>query len=93
MNPRCHHCGDTYGAHVHICQAPKAKIMKDTGGPPFPVLRAGVDFLAEDGISLRDYFAAKAMQGLISTGDWDSESDFFATWSYEMADAMLEARK
>lgn len=50
---------------------------------------------SSSGMTLRDYFAAKAMQAF-----WfDPESTFSAKkenaaeWSYAMADAMLEARK
>ena len=46
---------------------------------------------AANGMSLRDYFAAKAMQGQIAT-DWDVSPAEFAEWSYKMADAMLKAR-
>ena len=42
------------------------------------------------GMTLRDYFAAKAMQG-IAKGIEDEVRA--ARWCYEMADAMLEARK
>jgi hypothetical protein len=47
-----------------------------------------------DGMTLRDYFAAKAMQGLLSDPDWRIDLPFSATASaaYKMADAMLEAR-
>ena len=41
------------------------------------------------GISVRDYFAAKAMQNYI--GD-DCTPDAIAKAAYEMADAMLKAR-
>jgi hypothetical protein len=48
------------------------------------------------GMSLRDYFAAKAMQGAMSgcatRGEVIMYSDL-AGLSYEMADAMLKARK
>jgi len=48
------------------------------------------------GMSLRDYFAAKAMQGMIanpsySANDWSKRD--IAIQSYEMADAMLRARE
>lgn len=52
-----------------------------------------------DGMTLRDYFAAQAMQGVIgATGDSDGclnnySEDKVAALSYEMADAMLKARK
>jgi len=50
------------------------------------------------GMTLRDYFAAKAMQGVIST---QSPSDFYkeknqewiAENSYKLADAMLKQRE
>lgn len=53
------------------------------------------------GMSLRDYFAAKAMQSFILRsasgtvfGDGDGVSnDKYAHVAYAMADAMLEARK
>ena len=48
------------------------------------------------GMSLRDYFAAKAMQGLLGR-DLDLEGDpdegVLAEQAYEFADAMLKARQ
>jgi hypothetical protein len=75
--------------------------MSDTtGGPAFP--RAGKEWgdkawteaMAEDGMTLRDYFAAKAMQGLLSDRDWRQDTTFFETAyaAYQQADAMLKAR-
>jgi hypothetical protein len=44
-------------------------------------------------ISLRDYFAAKAMQAILSDGSWHGHTcKTAALESYEMADAMLKAR-
>jgi hypothetical protein len=47
------------------------------------------------GMSLRDYFAAKAMQGLLSDPDWRQDMDFEDTAhaAHLMADAMLKARE
>ena len=54
------------------------------------------------GMTLRDYFAAKAMQGLISCPEWRENagedigmdaSEYTAHTAYEMANAMMEARK
>jgi hypothetical protein len=49
------------------------------------------------GMSLRDYIAAKAMQGFISLLDAsrlsETQSGCIARNSYAVADAMLEARK
>lgn len=55
--------------------------------------------LADSGMRLRDYFAAKAMQAMIGTSH-ESEMRGYAGWreefareSYRYADSMLEARK
>lgn len=45
-----------------------------------------------DDMTIRDYFAAKAMQA-IGVNFNDSEHDFVATVAYKMADAMLRARE
>jgi len=71
----------------------------NTGGPAFPTARVNtVDVDEQDGIqafgagmTLRDYFAAKAMQAVIARGD-DTNRPGMAEWSYAMADAMLKAR-
>ena len=65
--------------------------MLYTGGPAFPVGTAS-------GMSLRDYFAAKAMQEIISNnGDFLGANygspEIIAHAAYHMADAMLEARQ
>ena len=44
------------------------------------------------GMNLRDYFAAKALQGLLAS-DVEASVVEFAVKSYEMADAMMKARK
>jgi hypothetical protein len=53
--------------------------------------------LGETGMSLRDYFAAKAMQGMFAsdTCEWNEEGNWGARAeaAYRMADAMMEARK
>jgi hypothetical protein len=45
----------------------------------------------ETGMTLRDYFAAKVLQGLLASG-LDQPKFEFARKSYEMADEMLKAR-
>lgn len=45
----------------------------------------------QTGMALRDYFAAKAMQGLLAS-DVESSLKLFAAQAYKVADAMLEAR-
>jgi hypothetical protein len=78
--------------------------MKATGGPAFPC-HPGIENPIYDGMTLRDYFAGKAMQTMISYRrtqfgtdnddmvDWDEFFPIIAQEAYAMADAMLEARK
>jgi hypothetical protein len=59
--------------------------------PAFPTYLA--DNMAH-GMSLRDYFAAAAMQGLLSTEYYRGIShDFVAKEGFRVADAMLKARE
>lgn len=46
----------------------------------------------ESGMTLRDYFAAKTMQALISTGKSFEDVRLIAIAAYEMADLMMEKR-
>ena len=64
--------------------------MKDTGGPAFPHSRLGSD---ADGMTLRDWFAGMAMQGLMSARNpiLTKIADI-TEGAYEMADAMLAER-
>jgi len=47
------------------------------------------------GMTLRDYFAAAALQGTLSSCARDESFDLNLgpAWAYQVADAMLEARK
>jgi hypothetical protein len=48
----------------------------------------------DEGMELRDYFAAKAMQGYVSKKLIDGfDEDVISEMSYKIADAMMEARK
>ena len=49
----------------------------------------------EHGLTMRDYFAAKAMMALIAHPDSDGDKppSVFAKTAYVMADAMLKARE
>jgi hypothetical protein len=67
----------------------------DDGGPAFPPPHE-CGYLSQDGMSLRDYFAAKAMQGMLAgvhpiVTDPDPLPKV-ASVAYLMADAMLKAR-
>ena len=67
---------------------------KETGGAAFPT---GTDVFDNDrcrGMTLRDYFAAAAMQGYIAAGvPSDSTYDDLAEKAFKAADSMLEERK
>ena len=45
------------------------------------------------GMTLRDYFAAKAMQGFLATVKVDCPDNLIAEDAYNLADAMLKARE
>ncbi|HCT5877729.1 TPA: hypothetical protein OT180_000710 [Morganella morganii] len=70
-----------------------------TGGSAFPMIGSvayNSDWSIDPGMTLRDYFAAKAMQGLLSDPDAGMLDDDMSRWamlSYKMADAMLRARE
>ena len=53
----------------------------------------GESVRGEKGMDLRDYFAAKAMQGFAADPDWQSGADKAAETAYRWADAMMKARE
>lgn len=65
-----------------------------TGGPAFPFteMRSGEIWEQFAGANLRDYFAAKAMQGLLAGGGDFEKFSHLADDAYAIADAMLAAR-
>ncbi|HHO0144995.1 TPA: hypothetical protein ACRR3W_002506 [Providencia stuartii] len=66
-----------------------------TGGAAFPVPATELHG-TDTGMTLRDYFAAKAMQPMIAYFGEQAFSDYsmneIAEEAYRMADAMLKAR-
>lgn len=78
--------------------------QRNTGGPAFPVNEilnpdGSHERWAEDGMDLRDYFAAKAMATMLggavlpTKADRDEWLPKLAEIAYESADAMLKARE
>ena len=75
-------------------------MSKDTGGPAFPFAATDTsnEHMQAHGMTLRDYFAAKAMQAWLSTFTESrhpaetGNSILVAKSAYAIADAMLEAR-
>ena len=51
--------------------------------------------IEHNGMTLRDYFAAKAMQGMLAacTGWSEAQQERLAKCSYAMADEMMKARE
>ncbi|WP_241624226.1 hypothetical protein [Rosenbergiella epipactidis] len=78
-------------------------MIKETGGPAFPNVPSDPQYEEwDEGMDLRDYLAAKAMQGDLASQnleigifDNDISDDVLigrARVYYRMADAMLKAR-
>lgn len=67
-------------------------MSKNTGGPAFPIASVGLH--GTFGMTLRDYFAAQAMQGICANNRWNStkQVENCARESYCIADAMLAER-
>ena len=75
----------------------------NTGGPAFPAViplehseQQGKDYpnYTEAGMTLRDYFAAKAMQGFCANpANRDALPKEISRGAYTVADAMLKARQ
>ena len=69
------------------------EMLAEDGGSAFPS-KNPVDrefYYILRGMSMRDYFAARAMEGLLT--DFDGDDEELAHRSYMIADAMLEARE
>jgi hypothetical protein len=68
-------------------------MTRDTGGPAFPVMWHNDAAAPDAGMTLRDYFAATALQGMLSC-DFQPQrgADMLAQDAYTMADAMLAER-
>jgi len=77
-----------------------SEFNKPTNPPAFPksdiALDSGQVLYRESGMTLRDYFAAKAMHGTLFHIEKvlkQDEMQGLANMSYRMADAMLKARE
>jgi hypothetical protein len=79
-------------------------MSKDTGGSAFPQTHvlpsldgSSPGWMGYEGMTLRDYFAAKAMQGYIASYSGPDvcspDHDLTAAQAYGYADAMLKARE
>lgn len=78
-------------------------MSKDNGGPAFPTVEANYhnENMRSEGLSIRDYFAAKALNGIIASGNLKQaqtlaaqieQIEQVAMAAYSYADAMLLER-
>lgn len=75
-------------------------MIDKTGGAAFPASwHPDMQFVAQEGMTLRDYFAARAMQGFFSSGTkanmgtrYKEDMEYMAVAFYSMADAMIKVR-
>jgi hypothetical protein len=73
-------------------------MSKDNGGSAFPFGQTSehngqlVNGWGSEGMTLRDYFAAKAMQGVFASNSDYQRYEDIADDAYRMADAMLKVR-
>jgi hypothetical protein len=66
---------------------------KETGGPAFPIDRIAINKeFGSSGMTLRDYFAAQAMQALLIATK-TADGNMIIKDAYNIADAMLKARE
>ena len=74
------------------------------GGPAFPALKYAAveageeagDYASEQGMTLRDWFAGMALQGMLACpydAPWKEDGQKVSQKSYEIADAMLQQRE
>ena len=71
-------------------------MSKNTGGPAFPGLHPSKECTYKDsGMTLRDYFAAKAMQAIVvdTMKATSGDAERAARNAYVIADWMLQARE
>ena len=69
-------------------------MSKDTNAPQaFPYCGVGDELNYSKGMSLHDYFAAAALQGICAAGPGHHmTNDMLALEAYGLADAMIKAR-
>lgn len=72
--------------------------MIDNSEPAFPCTELdgnGNLYQTFFGMTLRDYFAAKALQSMLATPQQftDNTPEIAADWAYKFADAMIDKRR
>lgn len=82
---------------INLAENDEGATGRDNGGPAFPISGWPEAANEHPGMSLRDYFAAQAMQGYLAAGGTIdiARGPLFierAEVCYAIADAMLKAR-
>lgn len=95
-----HDWHDLKQAIADLDEALKAPATSSDGGPAFPTKREALDprsigWHMQEGMTLRDWFAGMALQGLIShvVGVKGGETNDYASRAFQYADAMTAARE
>ena len=87
-------------AAIELSKKLRSEVAEDkTGGPAFPSSSTSMPNthpsfrtkITDGGMTLRDYFAAKALQALIA-GPIEYSDPELAEGAYQIADAMIEER-
>lgn len=94
MSDFCATCGQNFDADARLAKAEQRLAAKEVeeGGHAFPVSYDHMES-GNCGMSLRDYFAAKAMQGFCAASGGLLNPEGAARDAYAAADAMLKARQ
>lgn len=69
------------------------RIVTDMNGRKYVIYEPPAPEVAAERTRLRDYFAARALQGLLSNPHYECGKETSAQDAYRHADAMLKARK
>jgi hypothetical protein len=63
------------------------------GGPAFPSADGGSEYATYYGMSLRDWFAGRVLEGLYSNADVELGMQAMKDHAYRQADVMLQGRQ
>ena len=89
MDDYCYHCQSK--AKMHPMERNALAVKAEGGGRAFPLYCGPGDTANTGGMTLRDYFAAAALHGLIVSTSYETTRDC-ANDAYRIADAMLAER-
>jgi hypothetical protein len=88
--------GACYYREVQPDEKPETSAPIEDGGPAFPTQDWQAVGNTHPGMTLRDWFAGQALAHipeLLDAHDANKSAEMIAHWSYQIADAMLKARR